>query len=352
MPFERPTLPQIVQRTEADMVARLGGGPLLDKSQLKVFARVLAGGSHLEHGHLDDNARQLIWDTAEGRLLERWASIFGILRKAATFAVGSVVLTGVNGTTIPSGTRVKRADGIEYATDLEVTIVAATATAAVTSVVSGVNGNAAAATELQLSSPVPGIDAAAVVDSSGLGAGADEETDEALRLRFLLGRRQPPTGGSAADYVAWALEVGSVTRAWTLPGHFGTSTVGVTFVADDLPSIIPDSILVAEVQAKLELERPVTAQVTAFAPIPNPLNPTIQVAPNTADVRAAITTAVEELVNREAEPGGTLLVSHIREAISNAAGESDHVLIAPAGNVTVNLGELTTPGTITFAAIA
>jgi uncharacterized phage protein gp47/JayE len=51
---------------------------------------------------------------------------------------------------------------------------------------------------------------------------------------------------------------------------------------------------------------------------------------------------------RDAEPGGTILISHIREAISIAAGEVDHVLSAPAANVTHASGQLATFGAITW----
>ena len=52
---------------------------------------------------------------------------------------------------------------------------------------------------------------------------------------------------------------------------------------------------------------------------------------------------------RDAIPGGTLLVSHMREAISIAAGENDHALVSPAGNVTCLPGELATFGGVTWA---
>ena len=44
---------------------------------------------------------------------------------------------------------------------------------------------------------------------------------------------------------------------------------------------------------------------------------------------------LRDLIQREAIPGGTLLISHIREAISVAAGEQEHVLSSPTENQTV-----------------
>ena len=58
---------------------------------------------------------------------------------------------------------------------------------------------------------------------------------------------------------------------------------------------------------------------------------------------------LRDLIRREAEPSGTLLISHIREAISVAAGERDHVLVTPAANVECDIGEVPTFGDITWS---
>ena len=64
---------------------------------------------------------------------------------------------------------------------------------------------------------------------------------------------------------------------------------------------------------------------------------------------AAIEAEIIDLLRREAVPGGTVLLSHLREAISIAAGEADHALTIPAANVTHATGELAVLGTITWA---
>ena len=69
---------------------------------------------------------------------------------------------------------------------------------------------------------------------SRLDGGTDEETDEELRARVLRRIRQPPMGGDAYDYVAWALAVPGVTRAWCSPLEMGIGTVTVRFMMDDL----------------------------------------------------------------------------------------------------------------------
>jgi len=66
-------------------------------------------------------------------------------------------------------------------------------------------------------------------------------------------------------------------------------------------------------------------------------------------VQAAVEASLRDLIAREAEPGGTLLISRIREAISIAAGESDHVLTSPTTNQTAAAGEIFTMGAIAWA---
>ena len=151
-----------------------------------------------------------------------------------------------------------------------------------------------------------------------------------------------------------------MTRAWVSPQFMGAGTVGVGFVCDgNTGSIFPDSDKVDEVAAYLEshtdpitgavVGRPVTAELYVFAPSASPLDFTIQVSPNTTAVREAVTASLEDLLEREAEPGGELLLSHIREAISLSIGETDHTLVSPASDLTAGAGELFVLGTITWA---
>ena len=65
-------------------------------------------------------------------------------------------------------------------------------------------------------------------------------------------------------------------------------------------------------------------------------------------MKDAIEAELEALIRREAVPGGTILISRIREAISIAAGEVDHRLDAPAADVTHTSGEIVTFGVLTW----
>ncbi len=349
MPFSRPTLQELINRTGADAVARLGLEELLRRDDMQVLTRVLSGAAHSLHGHVAWLAEQVIIDTAEAEYLERWANIWGVERKPAAAAVGNVTINGSSGVVIPAGSALVRTDGVEYATNAEATISGGTATIAVTASQAGAAGNALAGITLNLVSPISGVNSQATVAAGGLVSGADTEADDALRARLLARIQAPPHGGASADYIAWALEVAGVTRAWVYPGELGLGTVTVRFVRDDDASIIPDAAEVTAVQAHLDTLRPVTAALTVVAPIAVPLNLTIQLTPNTSTVQAAVQAELADLLRREAEPGGTILISHIREAISLAAGETNHVLSVPSADVTHTTGQIAVMGTITWA---
>lgn len=351
MPFSRPTLAELIERAAADVEARLPGADArLRRSNLNVLARVHAGAVHGLYGRLDFLARQIIPDTAEVEFLDRWSSVWGVTRKAAAAAKGNVTITGTNGTVIPLGTLLLRSDGAEFTTDAQVIIAAGTATAAVTAKTPGAAGNSNQNAQLTMSTPIAGANGVVTVAAGGLSGGADVEDDDDLRQRLIDRIQQAPHGGADFDYVAWALEVPGVTRAWVFPAELGLGTVTVRFVRDDdLASMIPDAGEVTAVQDYITARRPVTAQVTVVAPVAVPMNFTFTLLdPNSQAVKDAITAELKDLLRRESKPGGTILLSHIREAISIAAGENNYTLTVPAADVAHAVGQIATFGAIVW----
>lgn len=348
MAFARPALNEIIARILSDIETRLDTGKLLAKSFLAIMGRAYAGAVHLLYFYIAWAVLQLFPDTAEAEFMTRWASIWGVARTPATFADGNVTFTGTNATTIPEGTRLKRSDGAFFLTTASGIISAGTATIAVQAVNAGTSGNTEAAGALVLVNSIAGVNTNAAVAAGGLTGGLDAESDESLRVRLLDRIQQPPHGGALFDYVKWAKEVTGVTRAWAVSTTEGTVTV--RFVMDGETDIIPDSGKVAEVQEYIDspYRRPATADVTVAAPTAVPLDFTIDLAPDTADVRAAVTESLKDLLRRTAEPGGTILISKIREAVSVAAGENDNAVTIPSANVTHTAGQIATMGAITW----
>lgn len=351
MPFTRPTLQALTDRITADINARIPGADArVRRSVLGVLARAHAAAAHGLYGYLDWLAQQIMPDTAELEHLDRWAGIWGVARRAAAAATGAVTFSGNEGAIIPAGTALQRNDGETYTTDALATISGGSASVAITADAAGAAANADTGLTLTLVTPIQAVNSAATVDAPGLSGGADTESDELLRDRLLSRIQAPPHGGAAQDYVAWALEVPAVTRAWVYPGEDGLGTVKVRFMMDDTyPDGIPQAGDVTTVQDHIDPLRPVTADVTVAAPVAVALDFTIDPEPGTADVKAAIEAELRDMLRRDAEPGGTILISRVREAISIAAGETDHVLTVPSANVTHAPDEIATMGTVTWA---
>lgn len=351
MPFDRPTLSDLIARAKADLTARLPGTDARPRrSVLSVLASVHAGADHGQYGYLDWLSRQVLPDTAEAEHLERHASVWGLTRKPAQAASGNLTVSGAEGATIPAGTVWRRSDGALYAASDLAIITTGTATVAAAAQEPGQAGATEEGSPLWLVSPLAGIGSKAVVAAGGITGGEDQESDGLLLSRLLSRIQKPPHGGADFDYVAWAKQVPGVTRAYCYPQRLGAGTVGVTILMDGRADIIPTVDDLAEVQAAIDAARPVTAVVTVFALTAQPLNPNIHLRTNdTPEIRAAVEAEMNDLISREAEPEGTLLLSRIREAISRATGEHDHVLTSPTGDVTAATGKIITLGTITWS---
>ena len=348
MPFDRPGLNVLMSRAIADIESRLvGADASLRRTLLGILAKMQAGSVHGLYGYLDYIALQGMPDTATDEYLVRWASIWGKQRKVALKSVGTVIFSGTDDSVIPLGTLLKRADGFEYETTVEGVIVEGTVEVAIKAIKAGASFNASAGTQLKLPKPEPGIQSAAI--SSELGGGVDTESNESLLGRYLSRIRQAPHGGADFDYVDWALEVSGVTRAWPYPRELGAGTVTVRFMTDDLTvDGIPSAESVSAVQSYIDNVRPVTAEIFVVAPVAVPMNPTVNLSPNSAAVRSAVLAELSDLLKREAIPAATILVSHLREAISIAMGETDHALVSPVADVEHTTGQIPTLGTITW----
>jgi len=351
MSFDRPDLATLLGRARADIESRLEGADAgLRRSVLGVLATMHAGVTHGLYGYLDYLSAQLMPDTAEVEYLDRWAGIWKIARTPAAKATGTALISGTSGAVLPAGALLRRADAAEYVVTVETTLADGAASVPIQAKISGASGNTGPRAKLSLASPVAGVQSVATVeDCSG---GADAESDDSLRARLLARVRQAPHGGADFDYEAWVLAVPGVTRVWVSPLELGPGTVTVRIMTDAITDDgIPTSESVALAQAALDASRPVTADVTVAAPIAAPLNPQIALAPDTSAVRAAVQAELLDLLRREARPGGTILISHLREAVSIAAGEHDHVLVSPVADVAHATGEIATLGTITWEAL-
>ena len=354
MPFARPTLPELIGRTTADLVARLEiTSEVLRRAIVRIEARVWAGVAHQLYGYLDWSSRQLFAATADDAELDRHGADLLLPRLVATYAIGPITAHGADGSIVPAGTRWQRGDGVQYEATAELVIGSSGAgNVDVRALDAGLNANCSAGTKMTLVSPIATVFASAVVATDGIGAGSDAESDAAYRARILERKRNTPHGGNRNDYGRWAREVSSeITRVWVYKNWMGAGSVGVTFVCDgQVGSIIPSPALVSQVQAHLDAPNvgPVVGEIIAFAPTPQVVDFSIDLNPNTSTVRAAVEAELVDLLRRQGQPPYTIARSQFSEAISIAAGEVSHVMSVPAAAVTVDAGNAPQLGTITW----
>lgn len=357
MPFTRPTLAELIDRVFTDLASRLPGvnTTLLRRSLAGALARAEAGAVHSLYGYLDYIARQALPDTAEDEFLLRWAAIWlpkG--RKPATFASGlnAVQVTGTPGKGMPAGTVFQRSDGVLFTTTQEILLGGTAATVSVKANAAGAAGNTVAGVALGLLQPVEGFSSSAVVVAPGIIGGVDQETPQALQARLIRRIQQQPQGGSASDYEAWALETPGITRAKVYPLQLGLGTVTVLVWNDDASTgFIPDPAVVAAAKANIEEKRPVTAMVYVVAPTSYAVNMTVALTPNNLATQSAATAELEDLFLREAEPGGTIYLSKLREAVSISTGVLNSRIDVPTTDVVAPVGALPRLGVITWGAI-
>ena len=344
MPFETPTLPELIKRAKEDLQ-----GDALEQSDAQVLARVHAGALFSIYGYMQWIVKQILPDTADEAMLERQANLRIGGRKQPTQATGSVQVTGTSGAFLPEGTVLQSASGNQYTTVEAVTLDGTTATASVVSTEKGSAMNLDAGETLRLVSPVASIQDEVTVVDPGITGGSDLESVEDLRDRVIRSYQIIPCGGDADDYVTWALEVEGITRAWCIPNHMGAGTVGVFCVRDDDDPITPDEQELQDVKDHIDSVRPVTANVYVKAPTLKTVNYTISVTPDSAAVRTAVQAALSNLIDSEGDLGGTIYLSHIRAAVSGATGETDNTVISPTSDVTCAETELPVMGQITWS---
>lgn len=344
MPFETPSLPVLISRTQADLAS-----DSLRRSDAQVLARTLGGTAYGLYGYLDWIVDQILPDRADEETLERVALLrLNQPRNAAQPATGPVSFSAAVGAVLDVDVVLQAGDGRAYKVKTSVTTVAGLNTTTIEAVDAGALGNADAGLTLTLVQPVEGVINAFTVLAPGLTGGIAQESVESLRARVVRSYRVIPQGGSKDDYETWALEVPGVTRAWCRGNYMGPGTVAVFVMRDNDPDPVPNPAQLAEVEAHIEPLRPVTAELYVLAPVQMPVYYTIHAVPDTSAVRNAITVQLQDLHNREAGLGDKLLISHIREAVSGSSGETDHQLIAPVADVVAATNQLLTFGGITW----
>lgn len=321
-------------------------------SDFAIRANAVAAALEGLYQHQQWIVRQILPDTADADYLERWASLFNINRKAAVSASGTITFTAATNGAIAIGTEAKTPDGVAFVTTAGGLITAgASLTLAARAVVPGITGNITANTALTLTAAPAGVNSGCVVATAMTG-GLDVESDAALLSRLLARLRNPPHGGNASDYLAWALAVPGVTEAYVYPMRRGLGTVDV--VIEGANGGLPSAQLIIDTQTAINAVKPVTASCLVLAPVLVPVAITAALtlsgttlATATAAINAALATYFAQL-----KPGDSVIKTRIAALIADITGVVDFNLTVPAANVATlvnaNAVQLASLGAVTL----
>lgn len=372
MPWSRPSFQDILNRVGVDIHTRMQkAGEALRRQCEDLFSRALASQSHELHGAIARAARQSVPSLADDdEVILEWAkTMLEVPRKQPTRATGTVTFPGTDGVVIPLGREMSLLLKSEtrFRATAEVTVAGGSATVPVEAIDLGAIGNAALGAKTVLLVPIAGLVSTGTVQSPGITGGFDLETIASVKERVVHRFRNPPRGGVPADFEAWAREIPGVDKAWGILYYDGIGTIATAIVTKNPFAeewILPSAPLLAEVQAHIDSVAPrFMRSRPVFAPTLVPVDFEINLSPNTPAVRAAVEAEIRDLLLREASLGGQewerptyedprpphiIPLTHVTEAISTAAGEVDHELVAPVANLQANQFELLVPGTFTF----
>jgi uncharacterized phage protein gp47/JayE len=312
------------------------------ESLLLISTAVAAGGIHLLYGYIQQLSRELFFTTASDEFLPWHAQLWDRPKLPAVKATGELRFTGTDTTTIPSGTQVQTENGTIYVTNESGEITGGQIDIEITAAISGTSGNVETET-MELVSPIIGVDSIATVLVQPNG-GVDQETNSALVARLLQRTRNPPGSGNKGDYQRWALSVPGVGRVWVRGADewLGAGTVGV-IVASDVLEIL-DSSTHDAVADYIESVRPLGADVDVVDPLPSDCGFSISISPNTESIRSAITSKLREIFIVDANPGGTMLLTHINKAISSTAVDNFEIDEIRKNGTPITLGDITSTG--------
>lgn len=352
------SLPEDIDDTEGGFPWDFTKPAALEKAELLEF-------------NLMETAKIMHYMFSYGIYLDYHAAGYGMERKGASYASGTVTVTGSPNTVIPAGFLFAvPASGdnaaITFSTLEEATISTdGTVDIPVQATEAGTGGNVAADTIVIMASPtIIGINR--ITNSSAITGGAAEEEDDALRQRIKerLESADASFVGCDADYKRWAKEVEGVGEVIVIPEWDGAGTVKVVvFDANGQPAnakTVGDVLdYIVSPDDRDSRKAPIGATVTIVAPTETKINVacniTFERGANHTTVIAAIKTRLNAYFD-QAREAGAIKRNKIGSTIIGTDGVADYDTllindnkfnsIAVAKDEYPTLGSLQTEGVI------
>ncbi len=256
-------------------------------------------------------------DTSYGDYLTMIAGSAGLVRRRATYAIGTVTVSG-NGT-VYAGSIFSTIAGTRFQA-MEDKVVDGEADISVQCLTAGATGNVIEGAITSIPMSIPGINS--VTNKAATHEGYDLEDDEELRERYFIKVRKPATSGNKWHYIQWALEVEGVGIAKAWRAWNGPNTVKVILVDSNMQEASED--LCGKTWEHIEQERPVGADVTVVSAIPVPIN-----------IEAILTSTIDENAFRAG------LLAYFREVCHQVMFSDDttsYVSLARIGSLILTAG--------------
>lgn len=269
--FDMQTAISILERMQNDFLQNTSSGEVSAVEGTFAFDSLSANSIEFEKAYAE---MSLMMDaafpqTSWGIYLTRLAEAFGVIRKDATFATVVLTIDGNKGATVPAGSMFSTSDGI-YFTTVEDAVIGEDGTAKVRAAAedAGSIGNVSAGKITKIPISIYGVKS--VTNEYAAYDGFDEESDDALRSRYLIKVRTPATSGNPYHYLEWALEVEGVGQAKVISLWDGPGTVKVIIIDADNKTASHE--LVQAAYEHIESKRPIGATVTVTSPEPYYIN--------------------------------------------------------------------------------
>lgn len=292
---------------------------------------------------LDLNAFAL---TAVGEYLDRKVAEQGIKRKQATFATGTVRISGDVGATIQKGSKVA-ADEILFAVDKTAVIPNnGYIDLPATCITAGAVGNVGIGDICYFPVTLPKL--TEVTNITEFTGGYDEESDSELLERYLERVSRPNVSGNKYHYIEWAKEVSGVGDASVIPLWNGPGTVKVVIV-DSLNQPANDD-LIAAVSEHIETLRPIGAKVTVVSASELTITVSVNVSNTVTDeMTESISDAVKNYLSNEALVKGYISYAKIGSIILAVDGVEDYSSLrvnSGTSNITIADGAVPVLGSV------
>lgn len=206
--------------------------------------------------------------TATGTDLDNKLAEFAFARKAASYATGTIIISGYSGAEIPEGSKVSTGsvnfEITESGTIGDDGVLSLPIRCCTVGVIGNVNSGAINLFPVTLSNII------SVYNTAPTSGGEDSESDDDYRNRFFAYIQHPHTAGNKYDYENWAMSVSGIGKAKCIPTWDGANTVKVILWSNDMGAV--NNSIVDTVAAYINDKKPIGVEVTVASVIPVLIN--------------------------------------------------------------------------------